>query len=418
MRIQTTLLFCFVTILNAYSTEIVKPVVSVLPVTTDASINKSSLSILSSTLEENLVKNKSLRLVERKKLEVAIEEIELSSNSAISNENAQRIGQILAADIIVLGIVNRFDDDKNTFLYLKLINVETGEILWSSTVEGGSLGVINNKLPNVMEKLNKQLPIMLLKGKQKEFVADYISKLSLTVYLPESSKDNQVIELGIKLKNLFDKSLYTKYNLIDYSQAERSMNEKRAAKYAEDRKDISFFQYLASKYLADLYLQIEPQITRSNSGCFISTIIKLISPTNATILWEYRSPEINVIDSERPTDKYIAYYEDAILDNNIIDIESSIKQYLDNGLKYEVTVYNTPDEIQTTKLFKAIGEEEDILDYKIEYISTKESKVLIFSFQPINELLIDIYSAGDKVGMPDLYLYYYSYLGLILDSGF
>lgn len=78
-------------------------------------------------LTENIINNSSLKVVERKKLESLLEEMNFGMSGYVDDESAQKIGHILGARIIVSGSI-RYLTDKILRLQLKAITVETAQI--------------------------------------------------------------------------------------------------------------------------------------------------------------------------------------------------------------------------------------------------------------------------------------------------
>jgi len=96
---------------------------------------------------------KSIRLVEREKLEQLLKEIKLGKSKYFDNKTAQKLGKGLGAEVILTGsfiILNR-----NLRIDARLIEVETGQILLAKQVTG-------NK--NDFFDLHKKLAMLLIQG--------------------------------------------------------------------------------------------------------------------------------------------------------------------------------------------------------------------------------------------------------------
>jgi len=68
-----------------------------------------------------------LRLVERKDLQAVLKELSLSLQSLAEDESAARVGRLLGAKLLVTGSL--YGKEAGYESFLKLIDVETGEIL-------------------------------------------------------------------------------------------------------------------------------------------------------------------------------------------------------------------------------------------------------------------------------------------------
>jgi len=89
-------------------------------------------------MQLSLSNNKSFILTERTNLQQVLQELSLVQSGLINETDAAKAGNLMGADIIILGSV--FDKGADFELFLKLIRVETGEILSVTKL------IVNNQL--------------------------------------------------------------------------------------------------------------------------------------------------------------------------------------------------------------------------------------------------------------------------------
>ena len=79
------------------------------------------------TLSREEAFQKIFRMVERKDLQSVLEELELQLSGLVDDDQASRVGKLLGADLLVSGKLYR--KESNYEIFIKLLRVETGEIL-------------------------------------------------------------------------------------------------------------------------------------------------------------------------------------------------------------------------------------------------------------------------------------------------
>jgi len=98
-----------------------------------ANVNRETANGLMVFVENAFVNIGKVRVVDRKNIEKIMEEYKFQSSALTDENTAVEIGKLSGADIIVIGSINFVG--KMYYLNIKLINVETGEIIGSSIAE-------------------------------------------------------------------------------------------------------------------------------------------------------------------------------------------------------------------------------------------------------------------------------------------
>ncbi len=98
-----------------------------------ANVNQETATGLMVFVENAFVNIGKVRVVDRKNIEQIMEEYKFQASALTDESTAVEIGKLSGADIIVMGSINYVG--KMYYLNIKLINVETGEIIGSSIAE-------------------------------------------------------------------------------------------------------------------------------------------------------------------------------------------------------------------------------------------------------------------------------------------
>jgi len=98
-----------------------------------ATVNQETANGLIVFVENAFVNIGKVRVVDRKNIEQIMEEYKFQASAMTDESTAVEIGKLSGADIIVIGSINFVG--KRYYLNIKLINVETGEIIGSSIAE-------------------------------------------------------------------------------------------------------------------------------------------------------------------------------------------------------------------------------------------------------------------------------------------
>jgi hypothetical protein len=98
-----------------------------------ATVNQETATGLMVFVENAFVNIGKVRVVDRKNIEQIMEEYKFQASALTDESTAVEIGKLSGADIIVIGSINYVG--KMYYLNIKLINVETGEIIGSSIAE-------------------------------------------------------------------------------------------------------------------------------------------------------------------------------------------------------------------------------------------------------------------------------------------
>lgn len=118
------------------------PTVAVFPIANETSEHvDSQMDALLSTIETDLVNNTGVRVVDRDMQKKMIAEVEAQRGGAFDPNNAAQYGKQLGAKFFVTGKLNdsaeRTGEERRVqyFLFMKVVEVETGAIRWQNKAE-------------------------------------------------------------------------------------------------------------------------------------------------------------------------------------------------------------------------------------------------------------------------------------------
>lgn len=113
---------------------------------------------LADFFEHDFRKISSMKVVERDKINFVLKELELQKSGAVDRSTAVRVGKILGAKYMVFGSITQLDD-KHTRMVVRVVSVETSEIIASVDKEAKPDYFKMEK--ELVEELAKKLDITL-----------------------------------------------------------------------------------------------------------------------------------------------------------------------------------------------------------------------------------------------------------------
>ncbi|MFQ6008215.1 MAG: CsgG/HfaB family protein [Candidatus Zixiibacteriota bacterium] len=113
---------------------------------------------LADFFEHDFGKISSMKVIERDKINFVLKEQELQKSGAVDRSTAVQVGKILGAKYMVFGSITQLDD-RNTRMVVKVVSVETSEIIASVDKEGAPHYVKLEKA--LVEELAQKLDVKL-----------------------------------------------------------------------------------------------------------------------------------------------------------------------------------------------------------------------------------------------------------------
>ncbi|HSV98161.1 MAG TPA: VWA domain-containing protein [Spirochaetota bacterium] len=101
--------------------------VSLIPFSSAEAADKSNAEYFAEQMNFAISRNRTFKTVERRDLQKILKELELGMTGMVEDENAVKVGKLIGARMIVTGRL--YAKNKNYEVFLKLLRVETGEVL-------------------------------------------------------------------------------------------------------------------------------------------------------------------------------------------------------------------------------------------------------------------------------------------------
>ncbi len=179
--------------------------IALLDFSNNSLFDKDKYSSLSSGLAEIMItelsKVQAFKLVERKKLNSLIEEMQLSQSGLMSEESSVQVGKLLGAQYLVFGsyMVNTKDKVR---IDVRIVEVETGLTIKAEEVTD-KLSKIFDIIKKLNDKIIKDLDVKLSKQERKlldenDVSLDVIAYFSRGLELEENEKFDKAKQMYVK----------------------------------------------------------------------------------------------------------------------------------------------------------------------------------------------------------------------------
>jgi TolB-like protein len=110
---------------------------------------------LSDLVSAQMASKKGFKLVERQRIEEIMSELEFGQTGIIDENTAIQAGKILGANVMAFGSFSVFG--KKIVLVIRLVKVETGEIVGGVTQRGENISNLDILAQNAAEKLSNSI---------------------------------------------------------------------------------------------------------------------------------------------------------------------------------------------------------------------------------------------------------------------
>lgn len=246
---------------------------------------------------------------------------------------------------------------------------------------------------------------------ERAFLAAYLGRLSYMVYYNDASGiDPRFAKMAVSQANRY---LIEKMGMsvIDFDQIEKNKKDQLDAYQAETRGSIDMLQYLAQKFNADVYLEIDMKVSWVGTmGSYNATAqgsMKIFDTSTATLLGSvaFMSPPVF---SPSSADSAIANAITASVWQSMPKVTDQSKALmaasLSRGIRYELIVQNTADAKIMAQFQKALSRK--FRDVEQLSYSPNESRFAVYAFTSKAKVQDAIYSAAESAMLPDMYLVY------------
>lgn len=257
---------------------------------------------------------------------------------------------------------------------------------------------------------------------EQTYLQNYLARLNYMVYYNEDSKiDPKLAKVAVSQANRY---LLEKLGLsvIDFDQIEKNKKDQQAAYQSETGGSIDLIQYLAQKFNADVYVEIDFDVTsETKDGKFYSSAqgsMKIYDTSTATLMGSVvltGQTAFSPNSADAAATNAIGSTVWAAMPKMIDQSKELLKNSLSRGIRYEVVIQKTPDSKQVSQLRRALAKKMREVE-QVSY-SAATTKLYLYTFQAGDKVEDAIYDAGSASGLNDLNLVYSRGKSLTFDSG-
>jgi hypothetical protein len=261
-----------------------------------------------------------------------------------------------------------------------------------------------------------------LSPEESAYLQSYLSRLNYMVYYNETNKlDPKLAKVGVSQANRY---LLEKQGLsvIDFDQIEKNKKDQAAVYESETGGSIGIIQYLAQKFNADVYVEIDFSLSseKKDTKYYASAqgAMKLFDASTATLLGSVvlsSQTAFSPNSADAAATNAIASSVWTAMPKMIDQSKELMKNSLARGIRYEVVLQKTPDSKQVSQLRRALAKKVREVE-QVSY-SASATKFNIYTFGKGDTVEDALYDAGALAGMKDLNLIYSRGKSYTFDSG-
>jgi hypothetical protein len=261
-----------------------------------------------------------------------------------------------------------------------------------------------------------------LTDEERQFLNNYLSRLSYMVYFNEQAGVNPTYaKMAVSQANRY---LIEKLGLsvIDFDQIEKNKKDQLDAYQAETRGSIDMIQYLAQKFNADVYVEIDLRASASgSSGSYSASAqgsLKLFETSTATMIGSIAfmsPPTFSPVSPDSAISNAITASVWQAMPKVTDQAKTLLGASMARGIRYELLVQNTPDPKLIGQFVKALSRKVKEVE-QLSY-SPSESRFAVYAFLNKAKVQEAVFGAAETVAMTDLYLVYMRGKSFTFNSG-
>jgi len=261
-----------------------------------------------------------------------------------------------------------------------------------------------------------------LSPEDQAFLANYLSRLSYMVYYNDASGiDPRFAKMAVSQANRY---LIEKLGLaaIDFDQIEKNKKDQLDAYQAETGGSIDMIQYLAQKFNADIYVEIDLKASASGAGNSFNGsaqgTMKLFETSTAQLLGSIAfmsPPTFSPVSPDAAVANAISASVWQAMPKVTDQAKALIAASASRGVRYELVVQKLPDAKQAAAFVKALSRK--FAEAEQISFSAGETRIALYAFMTKAKVQQAIYDAGVQAALPDMYLVYMRGKSFTFNSG-
>ncbi|MDP3176877.1 MAG: hypothetical protein Q8M76_03165 [Spirochaetaceae bacterium] len=250
-----------------------------------------------------------------------------------------------------------------------------------------------------------------LSPEEEAYLQNYLARLNYLVYYNETTSiEPAVAKAAVTQANRY---LIEKLGLsvIDYDQIEKNKKDQQAAYKAETGGQIGIIQYLAQKFNAEVYVEIDFTVANeTRDGKHYATAqgsMKIFDTSTSGLLGSVAlvgKQAFHPSSAALATTNAVAGTVWDAMPKMTEQAKSLLKGSLSRGVRYEVIIQNTPDSKAISQVRRALAKKVREVE-QVSY-SPEETKLYVYTFQKGDKVEDAMYDAAAAANMNDLYLVY------------
>lgn len=261
-----------------------------------------------------------------------------------------------------------------------------------------------------------------LTPEEQAYLQNYLARLNYMVYYNEDAKvEPRLAKIAVSQANryLIEQS---GLSVIDFDQIEKNKKDQQAAYQSETGGSIDLIQYLAQKFNADVYVELDFAVSsETRDGKFYASAqgsMKLFDTSTAALLGSVAfmsQPAFSPSSMDAAVANAIAASVWTAMPKMTGQAKELIKNSLGRGVRYELVLQNTPDSRQVSSLRRALAKKVREVE-QVSY-SPSETKLYLYTFQGRDKVEDAVYDAAAAAGLNDINLVYMRGKSFTFNSG-
>lgn len=261
-----------------------------------------------------------------------------------------------------------------------------------------------------------------LMPEEQAYLQAYLSRLNYMVYYNEDVKvDTKLAKVAVSQANRY---LIEKLGLsvMDFDQIEKNKKDQQTAYENETGGSIDLIQYIAQKFNADVYVEIDFTLSSETRDdkyyASAQGSMKIFDTSTATLLGSVllsSQAAFSPNSADAAATNAIASSVWVAMPKMIDQSKELLKNSLSRGIRYEVLLQKTPDSKQVSQLRRALAKKVREVE-QVSY-SSAVTRLYLYTFQKGDKIEDSMYDAGAAAGLNDLRLVYSRGKSYTFDSG-
>jgi len=261
-----------------------------------------------------------------------------------------------------------------------------------------------------------------LTPEEQSYLESYLSHLSYMVYCDEAAGADP--KLAVAAVSQANRYLIEKLgrSVIDFDQIERNKKDQQASYESETGGSMELNQYLAQKFNADVYVEIDFTLSGEKRDdkyyAQAQGSMKIYDTSTATLLGSVvlgGQTAFSPSSAESAAVNAVAGSVWAAMPKVVGQTRELVRNSLTQGVRYEVVLQKTPDSRQVSQFRRALGKK--VREVEQASYAPSSTRLYVYTFKKGDWVEDAVYAAASASGMNDLSLVYSRGKSYTFDTG-